>query len=173
VWGVLKVLQRVANYFVSFLVSAFAISSTFPSQASAQEIVAKEVSDPQAHLATILQMCLRSISTCVRDGFVLSFGEGARDLESLAPVITAFGKTRAENWVILSDTSYSDTVRWIYSLVIGDDGSSLFFRGQFSKVNNKWLITVLDVNSSASELFIPLPPGGVQVPITHTASRPR
>jgi hypothetical protein len=170
---VLSLLKSVVNFSVGLLTAVLISSSSLPNSALAQGLISKEVTDPQAHMAAIAQPCFRGVGTCIREGFVLSFGEGARGLESLDPVINAYGKMTARNWIILSDTSYSDTARWIYGLVICENGVSLFLRAQFSKLDGNWRINMLDVNSLAKDIFIPLPPGGVQVPITQIASPPR
>jgi hypothetical protein len=167
------VLKEMSRLYGTLLSLGLLMTFGLPSNVNAQALVPKTVADPQAHMAAISQKCYRNMGSCIRDGFVLSFGPGAASIEGIDSILTMFSGTRAKHWVILSDTSYADTARWIFVLVVGEDETSLFFRGQFVKTDDVWKIVTLDIQTQAKDIFIPLPPGGVQVPITQRASRPK
>jgi hypothetical protein len=166
-------LKKMSRLYGTFLALGLLMAYSLPGDANAQTLVPKTVADPQAHMAAISQKCYRDMGTCIKDGFVLSFGPAAGNIEGLESMLTMFSGTSAKHWVILSDTNYADTARWIFVLVVGEDETSLFFRGQFVKTNDVWKIVTFDMQTQAKDIFIPLPPGGVQMPITQRASPPK
>jgi hypothetical protein len=139
--------------------------------AGAQALRPTMVDDPQVHVATMVRKCSVDLGSCLRDGFVSTFGPGAEGNQDVTTVVRTFSGIKAKNWVILSDTNYSDTVRIVLTVIICDQDTQVYLRTQYLKDDGKWKAMAFDVQTIFKDILLPYVPGGVQMPITQASTR--
>jgi hypothetical protein len=144
-----------------------------PVAARAEGVVAAAINDPQAFIASIASKCSSDIGNCVKDGLKNSFGPSALEEEAVVDFLRNMAGTKSKHWAILSDTSYSDTIRIIYAVVILENNSTLYFRSQFTKAGTTWRIVDIVFEPKAIDIFIPLPPNGTPNPIVNINPQPK
>lgn len=147
------------------LTAAFVVLASAAAPASAQTLVAKAVTDPQAHVAEQIRPCQTDVGACLRATFLDAFGEGVLKNTDLAASQKLFDGFKAIEWAIIADTDVAGEIRWIHALLDLSDESALGLRYEFRKSNGQWRLTDITYNGVMRELFGPMPPGATAVPI--------
>lgn len=160
--------NTIVRFFSTFLISCACL---YAPAATAQALTVKKVDDPQVHMANISKKCLVDLGSCVRDGLIETFGPGVEGNQEIMTMVRTFSGIKASNWVILSDTNYSDTVRVLITVVVCDHDTQAFFRTQYLKDGTKWRAMAIDVQTSFKDILIPYLAGGAQIPISQVSAQ--